>query len=314
VTLTGDQLRTLAANGECDVLDYKRDDYNWSIKQSNAELAKDLMAMGNMIGPKSVPAYILVGVDNAGTIVGIPTHVDDAVLHQKVAGLLNLTPTFSYYPVVVDGKSVGVYEITAGKRPYYPVADSPPSLRRNVSMFRNGSSTDVASPQLIQAWGREDDPDGQRLRALQLKQHEAEARVVGSLSHTWVNDTPKGMSIGLRLENLGRNSFTVDRCRWRAEWNWLFAEELAKAGISLRAEYAPPSGDDTFDEPTLVRPDENFEFTFLWSREKGLAHLAESRIAVPGFSGSWANYHFEIPCHGELGEERTFALIARPLG
>jgi Putative DNA-binding domain len=312
--LMSDQIRALAAQGESDVLDFKRDDYNWTIRQSNAELAKDLMAIANLIDAKSPPAYILIGVDNAGTIVGVTEHLDDAVLHQKVAGLLNLTPTFAYYPVQVDGKSIGVYEITGGQRPYYPVGDSAPSLRRNVAMFRNGSSTDVAAPPLILSWAREDDPDGERRRALQLRQQEAEARVVGRLSHTWVNDTPKGMSIGLRVENNGIRSFTIQRCRWRAEWNWSFSEALNQAGVTLPANYVPPSGDDAFDEPVIVKPDRKYDFSFGWSRDKGLEHLKAANIALQGFSASWANYHFEIPCNGELGEEKTLALVARPLG
>lgn len=312
--LTPADIRALATKAEDDSLDFKRDDYNWSIKQSNAELAKDLMAMANMIGPKSPPSYILIGVDNLGAIVGTGAHLDDAALHQKVAGLLNLTPTFTYYPMFVDGKSVGVYEITGGQRPYYPVADSPPSLRRNVAMYRNGSSTDVAPPSLIQAWGREDDPDGQRLRALQLKQHEAEARIVGRLSHTWMNDTPKGMSIGLRVENNGRSGFWIERCRWQAEWNWSFNEALAKAGITLPTDYVPPAGEDEFDESVLVKPDGKFEFTFVWSRDDGLAHLKIAGIGLQGFSASWANYRFEIPCRGELGEEKSLSVVARPLG
>jgi len=270
--------------------------------------------MANLISPQSPPSYILVGIENAGGIIGITSHLDDAVLHQKVAGLLNLTPTFAYYPVLVDEKSVGVYEITGGQRPYYPVSDSAPSLRRNVALYRNGSSTDVAAPPLILSWGREDDPKGRRLRELQLKQHEAEARVVGRLSHTWVNETPKGMSIGLRVENKGRNSFTIERCRWRAEWNWSFVEALNKVGLTLSSDYVPPGDEDVFDEPRVVKPGEKFEFNFGWSREKGLAHLKASGIGLEGFSASWADYHFEIPAVGELGEEATLTIVARPLG
>jgi hypothetical protein len=70
--------------------------------------------MANVLGPASEPAYILIGVDEARTILGVKTvHQDD--LHQKVRGILNACPDFSYGEVVVRGLSVGVYEIRRGR-------------------------------------------------------------------------------------------------------------------------------------------------------------------------------------------------------
>ena len=112
MTLTAELVRELAARGESPTLDYKRDDYDWSAKPANAELAKDLMAMANLLGPSAQPAHILIGVTNVGDLVGIQSkHMDDAQLHQKVRDLLNCIPAFSYQAVDVDGLSVGVYTI-----------------------------------------------------------------------------------------------------------------------------------------------------------------------------------------------------------
>lgn len=89
---------------------------------------------------------------------------------------------------------------------------------------------------------------------------------------------------------------------------------MNKAGITLPAAYTPPSGEDSFDEPVLVKAGKHFDFQFGWSRDKGLKHLEDAGIKVPGFSGSWADYHFELPCRGEIEGTATLTLSARPHG
>jgi predicted HTH transcriptional regulator len=68
VSINADKVRELATRGERSTLDYKRDDYAWGSATANAEFAKDIMAMVNAPGPSAEPAYILLGVDDDGTI------------------------------------------------------------------------------------------------------------------------------------------------------------------------------------------------------------------------------------------------------
>jgi len=50
VTISADTVRELAARCERTTLDFKKKDYDWQApKASNAELAKDLMAMANVL-------------------------------------------------------------------------------------------------------------------------------------------------------------------------------------------------------------------------------------------------------------------------
>src|ERR1044071_9600300 len=74
MSLTPDEVRELATRKEGTLLDFKCHDYEWgnSKKAANAELAKDLMAMANALSPGAAPAHILIGVENDGTITGIP--------------------------------------------------------------------------------------------------------------------------------------------------------------------------------------------------------------------------------------------------
>ena len=160
VPISADRVRELAARGERTTLVLKTEDYNWAApRTASAELARDLMALANVLGPSASPAYILIGVGHDGAIVGIPraSHLEDASLHQKVKDLLNKVPRFSYRSIDVDGRSVGVYEISAGGRPYFPLKDATPSLQKHVAKYRDGNTTETASPSMVLEWHREDD-------------------------------------------------------------------------------------------------------------------------------------------------------------
>lgn len=125
MSIDADMVRTLAAQREGTRLDFKQAQYDWK-NSGNAELAKDLMAMANALGPRGGNAHILIGVqelsDHSGQVVGVAPsdHLDDASMHQKVQGLLNRVPDFSYVQVEVDGASVGVFEVRPGRRPIFP--------------------------------------------------------------------------------------------------------------------------------------------------------------------------------------------------
>jgi hypothetical protein len=270
------------------------------------------MAMANSLRPNSPPAYILVGVKNDGTIVGVPpaSHVDDAALHQKVRSLLNRTPSFSYTFLDVDGMSVGVYEIRGGGRPFFALCDSVPSLRRHVASYRNGSSTDDASPTMILEWAREDDPEGHRLRSLEIRKLEAEARVHGRLRSTSTGVGPDAVEVALVIENGGRSGFWIETCEWVAEWNDRFRAELAKAGAVLPEGYEPPRGEVRLDAG-FVPPGGKIDFKFRWSRAEALAHIEAAKLGLPGFGGNWADYHFVVPCRGELGTEDVLRWTTR---
>jgi hypothetical protein len=189
--MTADEIRELASRREGTDLDFKLEQYDWT-NDGNHELAKDLMAMANKLGPYSAPAHILIGVkevlpEKTGEIVGIDPshHLDDAKMQEKVKRLLNRQPKFSYAAVGVDGMSVGVFEIGPGGRPFYALKDagSTHKLVRFQVLHRIGTATDVASGDEIVTWSREDDPMDLKLRALELEERESKlalhARALG---------------------------------------------------------------------------------------------------------------------------------------
>lgn len=95
---------------------------------------------------------------------------------------------------------------------------------------------------MILEWAREDDPDAQRLRTLEIRKLEAVARVHGRLRSVSTSAGADRVEISLVIENVGRSGFWVDKCRWTAEWNERFGAELAKVARVLPEDYEPPSG------------------------------------------------------------------------
>jgi hypothetical protein len=118
--------------------------------------------------------------DGTGRIVGVSpqSHFDDADMHGKAATLLNRIPHYSYYPVEVDGLSVGVFEIHPDRRPFYALREQGNNhkLARFQALVRQGASTDITSPDQIQGWLREDECADRR-----TKLHEGLSRFLGFL-------------------------------------------------------------------------------------------------------------------------------------
>jgi hypothetical protein len=301
IELDATRVRELAARSEGPGLDFKSADYDWLLSKANAELAKDLMAMANVLGPGATPAYIMVGVSNDGHILGCPVHIDDAKLHQKVKGLLNRVPVFTYNVVDVDGAQVGVYEILPGGRPFFPVVDNG-VLKKNIALYRSGSSTDVASPTMIIEWHQADDPDAHRLRTLQLRDLEAQSVVYGSLDGETVNSD--GLSMTLKVKNTGARGFSVRGYRYRTEWSPYFLNYLNERNKHLPVELAAPQGERSFND-IYVPPGEERFFIHRWSGSDMLDHLKD--LALTETNDRWLVVHIEVPCHGELGGETTLS-------
>jgi hypothetical protein len=290
------------------------------------------MALANVLGPDAPPAYILIGVDNDGTIVGIPpaTHLDDADLHQKVAAMLSGAPRFAYIPVEVDGLSVGVYEIRPGGRPFFARVSSPP-LQRPLAVYRNGTATELASPALVIEWHKEDDAPARRLRSLDLEEREAERRLHAVLN-VYDSDSGPGRGetfVALRVSNLGRRLITLRTLRWRVEWTPEFLrvvalnltasalDDVPKPGLEFwrRGEqppgYEPPSGTENLSVgdgyPAAVAPGtglgEGARIPFSWSNDAITAHFDEHGIPGDYVVADWVRIFFEVEVVGELGTE-----------
>jgi hypothetical protein len=196
----------------------------------------------------------------------------------------------------VDGYSVGVYEIRPGGRPYFPLKDASPSLQRHVARYRDGTTTEVASPSMINEWHLEDDPIAHRVRTLELLKLEAEAQLSGHMSVVGVrSDGAEGVVITIAIENTGRSGLFIDSIAWHAEW-------LVGPGSNPRPpDYVPPHGNVESPRRDLLPPAGKTAFPFKWARDAALQHFRDSNLRVEGFTSQWFAFHFEVQCHTDLG-------------
>jgi hypothetical protein len=317
--VTVDQVRELLARVENPKLDFKSSDYDWD-NEGNNELAKDLMATGNVLPRGTEPGYILIGVNEATDGTGIATgvssssHLDDAKLHQKVSGVLNRTPSFSYMPVDIDGKSIGVYEVRPGGRPFYALRDSGKRhrLKRFEARYRNGSATEVASPDQIIEWSREDDVLAHEIRELELEKLRIEAKLCPSIHQSGMSRTGSSEQVEVRLtlRNDGDNSFDIARVWGSVSFTDAFYESIRKTGAVGISKVPPFVREVDFGQPRRLRGGTQRDTSFKISRDLLTPHIASVGLSFPSsWTFDWFDVSVEMTCMAGSRTETAYCRI-----
>jgi hypothetical protein len=306
MTIDQDLIRALLARREGTRLDFKETHYE-NANSGNAELAKDLSAMANAMPRSASSAYILIGVrekaDGTGELIGVApnSHFDDATLHEKVRHILNRTPDFSYDSAEVDGQSVGVFEIRSGGRPFYPVRDNA-VLRRNCAVVRDGSSTDIASPDQILEWASEDDSAAHELRVLQLQQARAKVSPKPAIYPKGRVQLSSGdyLRLSVTVENHGEIGFTILKAisRWTLTDKFVLAltsqESIALAStlawdVEVEAgQYVPVGGAEVLQARLRINA-----FT--------AALIGQGLQMTKAFDPEWLAARFSVTCEATTG-------------
>ena len=152
-------LENLLHQSEGTSLDFKSAQYPFDHANDGekAELLKDILAFANSW--RTTTAYILVGVEEVmggrSNVVGVQTHLDDAILHQFVNAKTQRRVEFSYQVVPIERTTIGVIEIPLQKRPFFLKGKFAGLLQQQV-FIRDGSSTRTATPDEIAKMGAED--------------------------------------------------------------------------------------------------------------------------------------------------------------
>ncbi len=233
-------VRELLSRTESPTLDFKREHHT-----SDVELAKDLMAIANVLRLDE-RGHIVFGadedpIDRTGIVVGLAGKVpDDASLQQQITHRLNRVPCFTYQSFTLDGLTVGVLEIVGeGKRPYFPIRDSGNLLTRFLPLKRVGTITERASPIEVIEWSRQDDPVLHEKAKLELE----ELRLAQQPRLNVALDTrSRARTTGgplVVMENVGRCLLTVKgvAIRWKS----------AMAFVKLGAATAEANSDETVE-------------------------------------------------------------------
>lgn len=148
----------LLLRSEGNTIDFKRDMYDFAGIDSaekfikRTAFVKDIVSFANT--PRDESAYIVIGVkrhyDGMLEKKGIPLHIDDNTLQQKIESWIEPIPRFAYHEISHEGLQFAVIEIyvdrTAG-RPYIPTkaCKGGEVLRPSVVYWRRGSKNSEAS-------------------------------------------------------------------------------------------------------------------------------------------------------------------------
>lgn len=156
------QVKELLQASEGTALDFKRDQYRFikASEDEKAELLKDILSFANAF--RRTEAVILIGVeerdDHSKAIVGVTEHLEDASVQQFVNSKTNRPIQFSYEAVPVDGKTIAAIRIPLQTRPFH-LKQGYGKLSADLVFYRQGSSTCVASPDVIAMMGSSDASD-----------------------------------------------------------------------------------------------------------------------------------------------------------
>lgn len=145
-------IETLLYKGEGSALDYKVQQYphDGAIPEAKGELLKDILAFSNAWREET--AYILIGVSNAGEVVGLDKDLDDSRVQEFINGKTNAPVNFSYRSLTYDGKTLGLYTIPVQDRPIF-AKKLYGKVAADTVYVRRGSATAIARPDEIAKMG-----------------------------------------------------------------------------------------------------------------------------------------------------------------
>ena len=153
-------VKRLIAQGEGPKVDFKQA-IDLSTKKGQAEFAKDLMSLANTLDAFGKKAYLLLGVADDGSIVGLRSPLSQQKLQQAADRYCQPPVTFSYKEVLVDGRLVGVITIPRSyrkphkfKREFRDPA-SGRTIHEHTVFTRHLSHVVVASPEEVVALDQE---------------------------------------------------------------------------------------------------------------------------------------------------------------
>jgi len=215
------KIRELMTRTEGETLDFKEMHH-----AKPADLAKDLMALANMLPAHAPPSYLLVGVAevrpyNTGRIANTdPAHLDEANYRSKVEPLILPVPDFSFDVVPVRDehgvRRIGVFEVRPGRRPIFAIADATDGegLVRNAAYKRAGKRNVIATPLEIIEWARQDDLLRSEAALVNMRWMQSQLAVVPRIARIGTTRGAGPTQVDFVIRNDGRTRFVVEAARF----------------------------------------------------------------------------------------------------
>jgi predicted HTH transcriptional regulator len=145
-------LQQILQSTENERIDFKQSHYfaknGAEIDRDNPQeykFIKDILAMANT--PRQASAYIIIGIANDKTIVGVDYQIESRYLHDKFAQKCPIAPQFTVYPLRYENKELCIIEIPLVKYPYPCVVNKDLKkdfLERNRVYYRKGDKNEEA--------------------------------------------------------------------------------------------------------------------------------------------------------------------------
>lgn len=159
--MTNETFENILNNPESDILDFKREQYDFlnnSNEINTAKFVKDIVSFCNTV--RTETGFIILGVsiseNGEKELIGIDKFVDDAVFQEKIKNKVTPVPYFNYSTVKFQNKIFGVIEIPVRRyeEPIFPTVKMR-GLEPGKVYFRRGSSNSEATGReiiLINKW------------------------------------------------------------------------------------------------------------------------------------------------------------------
>lgn len=139
----------IAADNETTKVDFKRT-INIGLRQGQAELIKDVLAIANCEDGTDEPGYLIIGASGGNAFDINNLGLDDATLQQIVNSRVHPPVRFEYYHVVLEsGAKVGVFEVPVSHNKPHCVKtnfteNAEVLLHEGFCPVRQGTSTKIA--------------------------------------------------------------------------------------------------------------------------------------------------------------------------
>jgi hypothetical protein len=183
-------------------------------------------------------------------------------------------PHFSFTVLEVDGMTVAAIEILPGGRPFYALRDNG-NLKRNYAHIRVGSTTDLASPDLIVGWVERD--GNLRHRRLEAEKLEAEQTLRGRLTTAGGSKSQGIRRCKFEIHNEGIALFLPQRvtCEWHIDENAVF-RWLSERHVRLLKPIAPYVDESKTITSAAVRPGTPSQWEVVYKQDELMAFLESS--------------------------------------
>lgn len=156
-TLLTTDLERLIAGGESDLVEFKVQWYELDQPDGKARLAQDVLALANTVRPDAA-AFIMIGVDDLGRIVGVQDPPDPETVTNILANYVHPPADIRCRHYEMGRLILSVLTISwSPARPHYSFRQHPGVLAKEVVYVRRDRTTGTLSLPEIEALIREKD-------------------------------------------------------------------------------------------------------------------------------------------------------------